>query len=305
MNRIRSNRSYRAISFLAVIVLLSSCKKNRETLNIAGPATPSFITRNMEAHMLDYEWFSAKVDTEVITKGEKTSFKTNLRMKKDSIIWMSISPALGIEVARMIVTPDSIKFLDKWNDQYYLGTHDFLDKRLNVQLDFNMLQDLAVGNPILYDSEEKFKGTKDDDGYILTSRSKPKVRKAAGLRLNKKSVEEMEDTLIIAIDERKYDRVIERFDDEDQELIVKRYWIHAENFKVVRTIISDLLNLRSIEADYTGFKEIQGKRVPSEMHYSIIDQDQEITFDMEYARVKLDQKTTFPFSIPEKFVQIE
>ncbi len=305
MTTIYSNRFYRVQFFFAIVLLLASCKKNRETVNIAGPATPSFITRNMEAHMLNYEWFSAKIDTEVINKGQKTSFKTNLRMKKDSIIWMSISPALGIEVARMIITPDSIKFLDKWNDQYYIGTHKFLEDRIKVHLDFNMIQDLAVGNPILYDPDEKFKGTKDEDGYILTSRSKSKVRKAAGLRLNRKSVEQMEDTLIIEIDERKYDRVMERFNEEDEELIVKRYWLHAENFKVLRTIINDLLNLRSIEADYTEFTEIEGVKVPSKMNYSIIDNDQEISFDMEYARVKLDQKTTFPFTIPEKFVQIE
>jgi len=305
MTSIHSNRFYRLTFFLAIVLLLASCKKNRETVNIAGPATPSFITRNMESNMLEYEWFSAKINTEVVNKGEKTSFKTNLRMKKDSIIWMSISPALGIEVARMIITPDSIKFLDKWNDQFYIGTHEFLEERIKVHLDFNMLQDLAVGNPILYDPDEKFKGTKDQDGYILTSRSKPKVRKAAGLRLNRKSVEQMEDTLIIEIDERKYDRVMERFDEEDEELIVKRYWLHAENFKVVRTIINDLLNLRSIEADYTEFTLIEGIRVPSKMNYSIIDNDQEVSFDMEYARVKLNQKTTFPFTIPEKFVQIE
>lgn len=305
MNWARSYRFGRVLIFLAIGFLFSACGKNRETVNISGPATPSFITRNMEANMLDYEWFSAKVNTEVINKGEKTSFKTNLRMKKDSIIWMSISPALGIEVARLIVTPDSLKFLDKWNDQYYLGTHDFLEKRINIDLDFYMLQDLAVGNPILYDPDEKFKGTKDEDGYILTSRSKPKVRKAAGLRLNRKSVEETEDTLIIEIDERKYDRVMERFDEEDEELIVKRYWLHAESFKVVRTIISDLLNLRSIEADYTEFMEVEGVLIPNEMSYSIIDLEQDMSFNLEYARVKLDQKTTFPFTIPEKFVLIE
>ncbi len=124
-------------------------------------------------------------------------------------------------------------------------------------------------------------------------------------KLIKLMIREMEDTLIIEIDERKYDRVMERFNEEDEELIVKRYWLHAENFKVLRTIINDLLNLRSIEADYTEFTEIEGVKVPSKMNYSIIDNDQEISFDMEYARVKLDQKTTFPFTIPEKFVQIE
>ncbi len=92
MNSIRSYRSYRVILFLAISLLLGSCGKNRDTVNISGPATPSFITRNMEANMLDYEWFSAKVNTEVVNKGEKTSFKTNREMaSEDASLWPTAS----------------------------------------------------------------------------------------------------------------------------------------------------------------------------------------------------------------------
>ena len=289
---------------LVCIAVLAGCSKKKETITVTGPATPNYITSNMEANMLDYQWFAAKVATEVNMNGEKMSFKTNLRMRKDSIIWMSISPALGIEVARMVVTPDSVKFIDKWNDKYYLGTHEFIEQRINIDLDFGLLQDLAVGNPILYDPEEKFKSSRDDDGYILTSKAKAKVRKAAGVKYTKKNIEAMEDTVVLEVDEKRYDRVIEKFDD-DNELIVKRYWVHAENFKVVRTIINDLMNLRSLEADYQEFEEIEEKLIPVEMNYVIVDTEQNVSFDMEYSRVKLDRPTTFPFSIPEKFVKIE
>lgn len=295
----------RSLSFLLVMTFLGSCARQKETVTISGPATPNFIKRNMEASLLDYEWFAAKISTDVNMNGEKTSFKTNFRMKKDSIIWMSISPALGIEVARIIVTKDSVKFVDKWNDRYYLGGHEFIKDRINMDLDFNLLQDLAIGNPLLYDPEEKFKGNKDDVGYILTSKSKAKVRRAAGLRLTRKNAESMEDTLIMDIDERRYDRVIERFDEEEERLMIKRYWIHAENFKVVRSIVNDLASLRSIEADYTEFEDVEERKVPVKMNYIVMDAAQTGTFELEFSRVKLDRPTTFPFSIPEKFVEIK
>ncbi|NNK80982.1 MAG: DUF4292 domain-containing protein [Flavobacteriales bacterium] len=291
--------------FLSLIVLLGGCRKQREAVIISGPATPNFITRNMEANMLQYDWITAKVSTEADMNGEKMSFKTNLRMRKDSIIWMSISPALGIEVARMIVTPDSVKFIDKWNDKYYLGTHDFIEERINVDLDFQFLQDLAVGNPILYDSEGKFKGTKDDEGYVLTSRSKAKVRKITGVKYTRKNAEAMEDTIVLDVDEKRYDKVIEKFDEDNNELILKRYWVGPDNFKVIRTIVNDLLNLRSIQADYEKFEEVEGQFIPVKMNYKIVEPTKQAGFRMEYTRVKLDKATTFPFTIPEKFVKIE
>jgi hypothetical protein len=285
----------------AVLLFFSACKKQKEGANISGPATPNFITEHMEKAMLDYEWFSAKVSTEMNVKGENRSFKTNLRMRKDSIIWMSITPALGIEVARIIITPDSVKVLDKWNDQYFVGDHSFIEEKLNMSLEFAMLQDLAIGNPMLYDREEKFKGNKDNDGYVLTSKSKAKVRKAAGMRMSKKNMEGMEDTLIMDINERKYDRVMDRYEEDDEILILKRYWLKADDFKVLRTIITDLSNLRSVEADYGNFEKVQGQLIPHTMTYRVTDTEQEAFFSMEYSKVKLNEPSTFPFSIPEKF----
>ncbi|MBK8414658.1 MAG: DUF4292 domain-containing protein [Bacteroidetes bacterium] len=36
----------------------------------------------------------------------------NLRIKTDSLTWISKSPLLGIEVARVMITRDSVKFMD-------------------------------------------------------------------------------------------------------------------------------------------------------------------------------------------------
>jgi len=296
----RSTHFFLVMSML-LILSSSACRKQKQAAGLPGPATDNYIMEKLQGAKLQYQWFSAKVATEMKVKGENHSFKTNLRMRKDSVIWMSISPALGIEVARVLITPDSIKVLDKWNDQYYLGDHEFIEENLHMSIEFKMLQDMIIGNPMLYNPEDKFRGTKDHDGYILTSKSKAKVRKAAGMRLRKRNVEEMEDTLIVDINERKYDKVMDRYEEDDEVLMLKRYWVNADHFKVVRTIITDLSNLRSIEADYTEFTDIQGQKVPLKMDYRVTDSQQEATFSMEFTKVKLNEATDFPFRIPDKF----
>ncbi|MBK6894893.1 MAG: DUF4292 domain-containing protein [Flavobacteriales bacterium] len=40
---------------------------------------------------------------------------------RDSAVWVSITPALGIEVARALLTTDSLFLIDKIHDTYWLG----------------------------------------------------------------------------------------------------------------------------------------------------------------------------------------
>lgn len=294
--------SWMAFSLL-LILFLGSCAKKKDLTTTGGPANVNYIMSRMEEGKVDYEWFGARINTDADIDGEKRSFKTNLRMRKDSAIWMSISPALGIEVARLMVTPDSIMFLDKWNDQYYIGDHSFLEDRMDIDLDFAMLQDLTIGNPMLFDAEERFKATNDDEGFVLTSKSKRKVRKAAGLRITKKNVAQTEDTLIVDIDEKKYEKVLDKF--EEESLILKRYWVDDLRAKVIRTIITDLTDLRSMEADYLEFEEVDGLLIPVKMNYEIIAQGKRVAFNMEYNRIRMDKVYEFPFSIPEKFKRIQ
>ena len=71
---------------------------------------------------------SARVSVSTDIKGNKTNFTINIRMKSDSIIWISISPLLGIEVARVVATQDSIKFLDRLKLSRFQGVPPLSEK---------------------------------------------------------------------------------------------------------------------------------------------------------------------------------
>ena len=90
----------------------------------------------------------AEVDFDYLTAKSKFSFKSakqdfdntnvNIRMKKDSIIWLSVT-GVGLEVARGIITRDSIVFMDKIHRDYYVFKYDQLSKQYNFDLNFDLL----------------------------------------------------------------------------------------------------------------------------------------------------------------------
>ena len=76
-----------------------------------------------------------------------------VKLKKDSIIWISITKkVLGIdfEGLRVLATKDSIKVLNKQNKAVQYRSIAYLQEITQLPFDFNTLQDLILGNPIFF-----------------------------------------------------------------------------------------------------------------------------------------------------------
>src|ERR1051325_619331 len=64
---------------------------------------------SVAAHQFNFTWLTAKAEVEYAgNQSDPETFDINLRMKKDSAIWLSITPLLGIEVARVLITRDGL-----------------------------------------------------------------------------------------------------------------------------------------------------------------------------------------------------
>lgn len=100
----------------------------------------------------DYRSLSAKVKVEYKgADGKKPDFIANVRLLKDSIIWISINSILG-EALRTIVTKDSVKVLYKMDKTVQLRSIEYLQEVTKIPFTFTELQDLLMGNPIYLDS---------------------------------------------------------------------------------------------------------------------------------------------------------
>jgi hypothetical protein len=76
-------------------------------------------------------------------------FVANIRMRQDSLIWVSVTVAGIVQVARAIITPDSFKVVLYTEKEAYQGPISKVNEILPEGIDFFSLQNLLLGNPIL------------------------------------------------------------------------------------------------------------------------------------------------------------
>ncbi len=120
-------------------------------------------------NIIDYNTFSAKIKLQYEgPKGKQPDVNVFLRMKKDSVIWVSINATfLNFEAFRVLITPDSIFIVDKLDKEYSVHPLQYLEELAHIPLNFKMLQNIIIGNPILV--SDKIVSFKKTENRILVS----------------------------------------------------------------------------------------------------------------------------------------
>lgn len=139
------------VTFGLLLFSLGACKNKR--LPAAEPARapqqnltedPAFadsMSGKVNAFALDWKTLNAKVKVEVAGN----QLTASLRMQRDSIIWMSLSAALGIEVARIMITPDSLFYLNRLNGEKRREANGQAALLAGFPLQLELVQSMLLG----------------------------------------------------------------------------------------------------------------------------------------------------------------
>jgi hypothetical protein len=140
-----------AICFLFIF---SACKK--QNVPVSSSAAPERIDK-VNVRNLDFQTFSARGRMQLEeADGSKVASNLSLRIRKDSIIWASVVPGLGIEVARLRITPDSVHLVNRLNKTYFAGDYSLIREKFKVDVNFALVQAILLGNYLPGDpSQEK------------------------------------------------------------------------------------------------------------------------------------------------------
>lgn len=123
-------------------------EKSSTSNNEARNFSPDFILQKLKENTIPFQTFSAHAKLDLTTpNGTQSGIATYIRMQKDSVIWISIRPVLGIELVRILITPDSVKMINFFKKTITLRSADSLLQLFHIPFDFSSLQDLIVGNP--------------------------------------------------------------------------------------------------------------------------------------------------------------
>jgi hypothetical protein len=153
------------IIFLVGIIGCHNTKKIKksDTTQVTTPTVPvpaTNVNANvqqmltlMQKNELQFKELTAKLKTKVSSPDLNQSFTTNIRWKKGEKIWLSMS-IIGIEGARVLITKDSIKIMDKINDRYILKPISYLKQKALIDLSFADIENLLLGNLLFFDASK-------------------------------------------------------------------------------------------------------------------------------------------------------
>ncbi len=275
------------------IPFLFACK-SKEVVVTQEPLkerTQAFLTRNIEKNRFEFDWLGMKLDAEFTSGEEQQGFKATVRMRKDSAVSVSVSPALGIEVLRLLVDKDSLKMVSEIpGDKYvFLGSVTQLTDLAKIDLDLSTLQDLLIGNPIGLSREEgRMKSgieKLDVEYYTLVSRMSRRVRRAT----------EDQDSLTI----RDGRRVPKRLEDNDW--ISSKFWIESDLYKVVKCELTDIRTKRMVQINYSEFDEEDPSHYPHKCNIQIDDVKGKTALDFKIVRLNTQNHYDFSFDYDKDY----
>lgn len=147
---------------LFISLALFSCRSTRNIARTSFPvdstATADSLSREksrailekVQASHISFKTFSAelKMDYEDSQGKKMNNLGVNIRMLYDSIIWVRVSGPLNVEGARILITKDSIKIVNRLEGTVTLRNAAEAQEMTQLKLSFTGLQDLIVGNPV-------------------------------------------------------------------------------------------------------------------------------------------------------------
>ena len=153
-----------------VLLLLASCRSTKKigtaiskkdttgrvTVDGSREDSARFIRNiflKIDSNRVQYTTFNSKVNIDYKGgDGKNYDVNANVRMYRDSAIWISANAILGIEAMRVLITRDSLKLLNKLDKVYTARSVDYLQEVTSLPLDLPTLQELIIGNAVFIDS---------------------------------------------------------------------------------------------------------------------------------------------------------
>lgn len=154
--------TFRPIPLIVILmvssVALDACKKRHSSGDVLPvttqqqsiPSTEQIIATPADSSILKFNELSAKLRITAAQNGQPQSFNCQLRWKKGEKIWLSMS-LLGVEGVRVLITRDSIKWIDRINNEYLLKPYSYTAQALKLDIPFEALERVLIGQPALMD----------------------------------------------------------------------------------------------------------------------------------------------------------
>jgi hypothetical protein len=237
--------------------------------------TSKALTKHIKESELKYDWIYAKADVETSIDGEDHNLDIRVKGRRDSAIWISIQAVGLVDIAKLLITRDSVKMVVYVKKQYFKGDFNYINQLLNADLDFDLIQAALFGNSADFDDDDsKLKPFADRANchYLLSTERKRKLKRiTSGQDSLKRSLQTMT--------------------------------LDPETFKITQNDFEDATTNRSFHASYDKFNGRDSVFAPHHVNIEI-KAEKKINLKINYVRIEINQPQKITLSIPKNYEPI-
>ena len=272
------------LTVIIIAVLLSSCNLIKKVLDVDNgsdtganemTSNPDMkivtFTKKLKESYLKYEFLEMKFASRYKNGDSDLPIKGIIKIQKDSCIWVSIRPGLGIELARLLLTKDSIKFINRMKSEYFVEDYKYFEKQLNIKLDYKTIQAILTNEFFIYPAKKTYRS-----GLVGF-----KLSKVTGKNILSKS------------------RNLNNYT-EKQEVSIS-----STNNKILSILSEMTRQKRKLDIKYSNFYKLNNTLFPKSIDVKIVESDKNITLDFTYNKITVDKAFKPSFKISPRYTKIK
>jgi len=255
-----------SIIFVLAIFLSTSCKTKEKLKKVSEMTTfdEKTLIKNIVENQLDFNSiYFKKMNVELDENGNKNSVRANMYIEKDKQIIIQVT--VLIEIARILITQNEIVIVNRIEKEVYNTNFEYLNKKLNLNLNFTILQAILTNSLFSYPKNdikqlEKYKIKKDNETITLTSETK------------------------------------------NQETVLHEINISQKNFKILKHLIYNDLGDR-IDVTYSNFENQNNSYFPKSVDLKGKNSSGRYNLSLKYTTIEKDGNDKIIFSIPPNYTK--
>ena len=290
-------KGFRISRFVVYLVFILttgwwSCKTPHEVARVnVKPISTAKLLKNIENTGLSYDYLTiSRINCQFSNNNTNTSFRVSIKAIRDEKIMASVTK-LNIPVVRVLLTPDSVIYVNYLEKNYFTDDYSYLSSILNIDLDFELVQAIISNSAFSYRNDEKdkdfraFNSSVEEGMYVLQSQRERKV-----IRLETKNKAA------------KIERRMKRLD--DTALILQKLFFNPENFALTKVLISDKTNQREMKLNFGDFVQIEDKDYPGSIDLQFLSESEKLELNVRLSGFSTENPSPFRLEIPQNYEQI-
>lgn len=247
------------------------------------------LMKNIAVNELAYRSVFVKRMDVVLKSGKgSNNFRATLKIQRDSFMQFSVNAPLGIEVARVLLTPDSVKFVDIYHKKYFFADYGYFYDKYDVHLSYDCIQNILTNTFFNFEmcgggvgKIKKFKLDRTDTGYeLFTVEERALTRKIKKLYKKKRK-------------------------NKDFMLVLQKILIDPQTFRPLSLSLEDIEEEMGLGVNYADFKEISGRVFPGKIVFNLYSEQNKTSVELKFQKIEFDMPVEANLRISSKYKRMQ